>query len=157
MNSETVCLYDSAVDTLAHIKAVQGLMNQIILELQTRLRQHDSSKLESPEKGMFDEYTPKLRALTYGSDEYKQCLREMGKALEHHYQINRHHPEHFENGVNDMTLIDLLEMLVDWKAATKRHADGDIIKSLAINKKRFGLSEQLMKILENTVHSEGWQ
>jgi hypothetical protein len=60
---------------------------------------------------------------------------------------------HFHNGpegINGMTLIDLIEMLCDWKAAGLRHADGDIFRSIEINKERFGISEQLTQILENT-------
>lgn len=44
----------------------------------------------------------------------------------------------------------LVEMFFDWKAASERHADGDIFKSIEINKERFGLSEQLAEILKNT-------
>ena len=55
---------------------------------------HDRTKLETPEREMFGEMTHKLRGLTYGSPEYKQCLSEM-KALPHHYAHNRHHPEFF--------------------------------------------------------------
>lgn len=50
-----------------------------------------------------------------------------------------------------MNLFDLLEMLIDWVAACQHHNDGDINKSLEINKERFGISEQLLGILENTV------
>lgn len=53
--------------------------------------------------------------------------------------------------VNDMTLVDVLEMLVDWKAASERHTDGNIRKSIEVNTERFGLSPQLATILENTV------
>ena len=45
------------------------------------------------------------------------------------------------SGVNDMTLVDLVEMLADWKAATERHDDGDLAKSLEIQRERFGLSD----------------
>jgi hypothetical protein len=50
-----------------------------------------------------------------------------------------------------MNLIDLVEMLCDWYAASKRHNDGDIMKSIEINQKRFGFSDDLRQILENTV------
>jgi hypothetical protein len=50
-----------------------------------------------------------------------------------------------------MNLVDLLEMVCDWKAATLRHANGDIEKSLEINQKRFGYSDELKAILRNTV------
>jgi hypothetical protein len=104
----------------------------------------------------FDEFTPKLKTSTYGSDEYKAFLADMGDGLKHHYEANRHHPEHFSNGADDMTLADLIEMLADWKAATERHDDGDLAKSLEIQRERFGLSDQLAAILRNTAEHFGW-
>jgi hypothetical protein len=142
--------YDSKNDTLGHILNVSQYINIIISELTDRRLFHDVSKLKSPEKEIFDEYTPKLKQTTYGSDEYKQYLDEMKVALKHHYSENRHHPEHFENGINDMTLIDINEMFCDWMAATKRQNDGDILKSIEINQIRFGISDQLVNIFKNT-------
>jgi len=142
--------YDSTADTLTHIRNVQGKLNAVAIELTIRGEEHDESKLLPPEKAIFDEYTPKLKNSTYGSDEYKEFLSGMGEALKHHYENNRHHPEHFLNGINGMTLIDLIEMFCDWKCASERHADGDIYKSIEINSKRFNLDEQLKKILINT-------
>jgi hypothetical protein len=52
-----------------------------------------------------------------------------------------------------MNLFDILEMLIDWCAACKRHADGDINKSIEINTKRFNLSPQLVNIFKNTIPS----
>ena len=74
----------------------------------------------------------------------------MKPILDHHYKNNRHHPEYHKNGIDDMNLIDLVEMFCDWLAATKRHADGDIMKSIKHNKDRFKMNEQLVKIFENT-------
>jgi len=99
---------------------VQDNLLEFILFLGARARSHDASKLEAPEKEMYDEFTPRLRALTYGSDEYKECLKEMGAALKHHYENNSHHPEHFPDGINDMSLLDLIEMLADW---TQQYSD----------------------------------
>lgn len=134
-----------------HIYHINYFLMNIIHELLQRMKQHDISKLTSPELEIFTEYTPKLAASTYGSKEYQQFLKKMGVALEHHYEHNRHHPEHFENGVNDMSLVDIIEMLCDWKAATLRHDDGDINKSIEINRERFNMSEQLIRILKNTI------
>lgn len=53
--------------------------------------------------------------------------------------------------INDMNLLDLLEMMIDWKAASERHNDGNIRKSIEINGKRFEMSPQLIRIFENTV------
>ena len=143
--------YDSTKDTLSHKEKVKELMNKCIDDLVYRAENHDNSKLESPEKEYFDEYTPKLKDTTYGSDEYKKCLEGLKVALDHHYKTNSHHPEHYSNGIDGMTLVDLLELICDWKASSMRHADGDINKSIKINAERFGISEQLVNILENTV------
>ncbi len=71
----------------------------------------------------------------------------MGKGLEHHYGNNSHHPEFYENGIKGMNLIDLVEMLCDWKAATLRHINGDLLKSIEQNQKRFNYSDELKQIL----------
>lgn len=148
--------YDSFVDTKNHIGKVCGFISQFIVVLNKRSVEHDRSKLLLPEKPIFDEFTPKLKGSTYGSEEYKQLLAEMKIALDHHYKENRHHPEHFQNGINDMSLTDLIEMLCDWKAATMRHDNGDIFKSLEINTERFGISKQLCGVLLNTILQMGW-
>lgn len=144
--------YDSTSDTLLHIKRVNQLLTEAASELIRRANVHDNSKLESPEKELFDEFTPKLKGTTYDSEEYKKYLKELSIALEHHYENNSHHPEHYENGVNGFDLFDLIEMFFDWKAATERHADGDIMKSIEINEKRFGINEQICDIFRNTVN-----
>jgi hypothetical protein len=138
-------------ETEKHIRNVQKLMATVLVELEARARGHDKTKLESPEFETFVEFTPQLKCLTYWSKEYKQTLEKLWPALKHHYEVNRHHPDHFEHGVNDMTLIDILEMLADWKAATLRHTDGDIKRSIELNKSRFQLSPQLAQIMLNTL------
>ena len=138
------------VDTMKHIETVRRFILICIEELTNRAVEHDALKLTSPEVEIFTEYTPKLANTTYGSDEYKEYLKEMNVALKHHYENYRHHPEHFENGINDMTLIDILEMLCDWKAATLRHDAGDLLTSIEINAKRFGYDDQLKQIFINT-------
>ena len=148
--------YDSRVDTLMHSQRVGELMIALAKEILDRSHCHDRSKTESPEVEIFNEYTPKLKDLTYGSIEYKEALSAMGPALKHHYAENQHHPEHRPNGINGMTLVDLVEMLADWKAATERHADGALGRSLEINKKRFDISDQLALVLENTAIHFGW-
>ena len=148
--------YDSTADTLDHMRKVQRNLNGFLIELLVRSEIHDNSKLESPEKEIFDVVTPKLRSLTYGSDEYKAGIAELGEALAHHYAVNSHHPEHYANGVNGMSLLDVVEMFCDWKAASERHADGDFAKSLGINRKRFEISDQLAEVFENTRRELGW-
>lgn len=147
----TDILNESNAQTLAHIHRVQALLADVSRNLIGRAIRHDQSKLCEPEASVFAEYTSKLKEVTYGSDEYKSFLSSMKPALDHHYAYNRHHPEHWSGGIKDMSLLDLIEMIVDWKAATERHADGDIEKSITINKARFGYSDELEAIFRRTV------
>ncbi len=139
-------------ETQKHIKNVGKYMSIIIQELIQRIVSHDMSKIgDETERTVFIEYTPKLNESTYGSDEYKTFLKEMGKGLEHHYRNNNHHPEFYENGIKGMNLIDLVEMLCDWKAATLRHKNGDLHKSIEQNQKRFNYGDEIKQIFFNTI------
>lgn len=142
--------------TAAHIQRVGTLLVGCSAKLARRAVDHDASKWSPEEWPAFEDATPKLAGMTYGSDEYTAALASIQPALKHHYAANTHHPEHHANGVDDMTLLDLIEMLCDWKAATERHNDGSIVKSLEHNKGRFKIEPQLLRILENTARAEGW-
>ncbi len=142
--------YDSRPDTYEHIGRVRRYLGRAIVALLDRADGHDASKLVDPERETFDRVTPLLHGLSYGSAEYRAALESMGPALAHHYAANRHHPEFHAAGINGMTLIDLIEMLCDWRAATERHADGDLRRSLRQNQVRFGYSDELLGLLERT-------
>lgn len=148
--------YDSTKDTIEHIHRVQQLIAAVIVNLQQRSLRHDRSKLLEPEKSGFDKYTPLLRDSTYGSDEYKTFLAGLGESLKHHYANNSHHPEHYMDGIRGMTLLDIVEMFCDWKAATERHTDGSLDKSIGINKNRFQYDDVLECIFQNTRREMGW-
>ncbi len=143
--------HDSRSETLAHIREVQRNLGLVTSDLARRAMVHDQSKLESPEVEIFDEFTSKLKGTTYGSDQYKALLAAMKPALDHHYAHNSHHPEFHAQGIKGMSLLDILEMLCDWGAACKRHDDGSIRRSIEINQKRFGYSDELKQILLNTL------
>jgi hypothetical protein len=138
-------------ETLKHIKFVSGMLSSFAGELLARGIAHDLSKLESPEMGLFAEVTPLLSGMTFGSKEYKKTLEKIKPAIEHHTKNNSHHPEFYENGIDGMNLIDIVEMFCDWWMASKRHDDGDIYRSLEINKKRCNVSDQVISIFKNTI------
>ena len=138
------------VETQKHIEKVRKYIRFITDRLTTRGVNHDASKLESPEVEMFAEYGDNLYKLTYDSIEYQKNLEVLKSALDHHYAYNRHHPQHFPNGIEDMTLIDIVEMIADWKAASERQHDGNLLVSIEKNAKRFNIDDQLKKILINT-------
>ena len=143
-------------ETLKHIRKVGTLMVQIINRAFERALVHDDSKLREPELTLFNRYTPKLKLTDYGSEEYYDILKKMAPALKYHYTSNSHHPEHYEKGIKDMNLVDILEMLCDWMASSERHDTGDIYKSLEHNQTRFGYSDDVKAILWNTIKYMGW-
>lgn len=138
------------VDTIKHIEKVRYYIRMITDRLTTRGVNHDKTKLESPEVELFTEYTPRLASTQYGSEEYKESLAGLKPALDHHYANSRHHPEHFNKGIADMNLVDIVEMLCDWKAASERQRDGNLLKSIEQNAQRFGYDDQLKQIFLNT-------
>ena len=143
--------YDSTVDTKKHITLVQIITKKFTDSLLKQVANHDKCKLSGVEKETFDKATPRLKGLKYGSDEYTAQLKSMKPALDHHYASEKHHPEHFTNGIAGMCLVDLCEMIFDWSASTLRHDNGDILNSIDINAKRFNISDDLKSILRNTV------
>ena len=138
------------VDTIKHIEKVRYYIRIMTDKLTTRGVNHDRTKLESPEVELFTEYTPRLASTQYGSEEYKESLAGLKPALDHHYANSRHHPEHFNKGIADMNLVDIVEMLCDWKAASERQRDGNLLKSIEQKAQRFDYDDQLKQIFLNT-------
>lgn len=165
--------------TAAHIRRVGELMVNVAAQLSIRAIVHDAGKWSPDEWPAFEAATPQLAGLTYGSDEYKAALRSIGPAVKHHQTTNTHHPEFFgehvcvQCGADDrdtpctcggprsadlsgMDLLDLMEMLCDWKAAGERHDNGSMAKSLEHNRGRFKIEPQLLRVLTNTAQRQGW-
>ncbi len=139
------------LETIKHIHRVRHFLYLMIEELDKRARNHDQCKLESPEAEIFGEWTPELAKTEYDSPEYRAMLEKIKPAIDHHYAKSRHHPEHWPNGVDGMTLIDVVEYLCDCKAATERNKNGNIRTSIEKNAVRHNLSPQLAQIMQNTV------
>lgn len=138
-----------------HINRVQKYLADVIGQLALRSANHDRSKLSPEELGLvlgkpaFDKYE-------YMSKEERAALEAVKESLVHHYANNRHHPEHYEDGIYGMGLLSLLIMAVDWKAAGEMSANGSYQQSIEFNTERFGLTPELVKVLENTGRELGW-
>jgi len=140
-------------DLQKHKNAVMRYMTIAIRMLADSAKKHDASK-ESPEEAKF--YVDPVWQLnhdpkpTFGSTEYKKLTSQMGDGWKHHQQVNRHHPEHFENGVAGMTLMDLLEMVCDWCAAAERRGNDP---ALALDQMVKGnrISPELAQVIRNTI------
>lgn len=147
--------YDSGPETRKHIDRVAELLWQVRQNLTQRGLVHDASKLGGAEKPIFDLVVGDLKGLKYGSPEYKAGTARLGDALKHHYAKNSHHIQYHPNGVEDMTLLDLIEMLADWKAAGEREG-GTLTNSLEVNRSRYALPPLLWNILANTAYELQW-
>lgn len=146
----------SEQDTIDHIEKVDENLKAITRNLTQRRYAHDASKLEEPELSGFEALRVNLADIEYGSEAYYLALRSARDTIAHHYARNTHHPEHFPGGISGMSLLDIIEMLADWKAAGERTKNGNIAKSLEVNFGRFEIGEPLRSILINTVRELGW-
>lgn len=136
--------------TIEHINTVRRYLRFFTDKLTDRGEKHDMSKLADDELPYFAKHTERLAEIEYGSDEYKAELEALKPALEHHYSHNRHHPEYHKERISGMNLLDVTEMLCDWKASSERQKNGNLLKSIEINAERFNIDKQLMQILINT-------
>lgn len=137
--------------TLRHMKRVQDLLSDAAVHLLRRGQRHDLSKLDPAELGPLQtlrEYQEEHGQAAFGTPEYEQQRAMLGPMLQHHYENNSHHPEHYENGVDDMDLFDVVEMFFDWKAASER--GGEDAMNLTAAAERYGISPQLLNIMRNT-------
>lgn len=146
---------ESQTDTINHIAKVQSNLSKAIYNLNDRRTVHDRSKLEEPELSGYEGLTQALKGLTYGTPEHRAAFAPYKEIIQHHYASNRHHPEYWQMGVTDMSLLDIIEMLADWKAANDRNG-GDFGHSIQVSVSRFRISEQLHAILINTAKELGW-
>jgi hypothetical protein len=145
-------LEEAKLETQKHIILVRQFADILANTLVHRCEKHDASKLEQPELEGFSGYTKKLNGCSYGSTEEVAYREELKEIRKHHHAINRHHPEYHEIGVGGMNIIDLLEMFVDWKAASMRHAGySDFPEGVALNCERFNVSPQLARIFMNSL------
>ena len=144
--------YDSTQDTIRHIKNINMVMSKLLEDLEHRKVNHDHSKLESPEREGYNEFIPKLKTAKYGSAEYNNIRKEMmDTCLGHHYEVNRHHPEHFARGIKDFTIVDLVEYFSDTFAASML-SDTPYEKGLMVNADKHHLPPELVEIFKNTVN-----
>lgn len=112
-----------------------------------------------------------LDIVTDGCCKMAECLKKLGyekvnatgiwKCINLEHSNSSHWDLHFEgylieefgdiSYVSGMNLIDLIEMFCDWFAASTRHVGGNIGRSLEVNKKRFNVADDIIRVFENTI------
>lgn len=134
-----------------HKFVVLQFLNAMIQDLIKRGETHDNTKFTEDEFSDVVAAIDELKQFPYGSPEYDEVRKKWWHGFEKHYKKNRHHPEHFADGIEEMTLTDLMEMLCDWKAATLRSTHPtNIGNAIRIGTEKYNIPPVLVKILENT-------
>lgn len=148
--------FEVLTDVLMHIYEVAENLAQIRHDLELRGMAHDRTKLDDPEFSAFVQTRPKFKKADYGSQEYQKCVEIIRPAINHHYQNNRHHTAYHANGFDDMNLIDILEMLADWKAANRRNPNLSFVESLPIAFQKYHIPENMQKHIIATLKYLKW-
>lgn len=130
--------------TLSHIRRVEAELTLLAGRLIERAANHDTSKFSEDEFVGFFKINKIAREFGYGSPEYRQSIEDGKPTFDLHYGRNSHHPEHWPDGVNDMGLFDIIEMVIDWHVAWETYRRGPWSESVELQIKRFDLTpEQL--------------
>ena len=149
---ERVCRY------LTLLAEVTGYGEELI----ERARVHDASKFGPEERIPYVWLTEYHRLRRNGEPfEYPECVAERVKlAIHHHVTTNRHHPE-FHADPNDMSDVDLIEMVCDWTAMAQEFgqdggsargwADKTVGKRVAFNAKKRRFIYQVIEELDRQI------
>ena len=125
---------------LRHIMTVQALLRRFARQLLNRADNHDLSKLTPDELGGMIEIDSIADKFGLNSPEYMAALS--GTAIKLHRSRYSHHPEYHLNGVEDMNIFDLVEMVCDWKVANQLRGHPEWKKSVGMMAERFSLSSE---------------
>lgn len=142
---------DFLKSNIIHRYYVNFFLSKTVQAIMLRAALHDVSKYSDSE-------FPGFRAATYyvygpwGKENIPDAVKEkLQESIDLHHKNNDHHPEYFPYGIEDMDLIQLLELAVDWKAAMIRHGNVDIDENIRVGQKKFGYPDFFAKILKTTL------
>lgn len=141
---------DYVKDLVDHKRRVAAHMQHVANELFRRAAVHDNSKFSEEEYDAYESAFPGLQKYAYGTPEFKAELAKIQPAIEHHYAANDHHPEHFPDGIIGMNLIQVIEMVCDWIAASER-SQTSLYQGMELNRKRFQIDRQLIGVIAHTL------
>ena len=125
---EMIAFYELRTNEhIARVRKCQALLTGVTgygEELVERAKVHDASKFGPEELVPYIWLTEYHRCRRSGEPfEYAEGIAEQVKlAIEHHVTTNRHHPE-FHADPNDMSDVDLIEMVCDWTAMAQEFGE----------------------------------
>ena len=148
--------FEVLTDIIRHISEVSENLLAMKSDLEKRAIAHDRSKLEALEFDSFVRTRAQFKKANYGTKEYQECTDLIKPAIDHHHKNNRHHTTFHKNGFADMNLLDILEMLADWKAASRRSPSLTFKDSLPRAFNKYKIPENMQRHILNTLQYLGW-
>lgn len=143
-------------DIIKHRAEVQENISMICRRLEARGMAHDLSKFGEIEFDAFLSTRERFKKANYGTPEYDECVKAIQPAIDHHYAYNLHHTKHWPNGINNMSLIDIVEMVADWRAAERRSPDRTLKDTMEDAFKKYKIEGQLKQAIINTMEALRW-
>ena len=125
---------------IRHRDFVRRNIHILVSKLQERAIIHDVSKFQDDEFEGFIEADEMGLYKDYGKSDYHKKLKE-NKGIALHLSRNSHHPEFYPNGISDMSFLDIVEMVIDWKSASETYGN-DFMNSIDYSIKRFNVDEK---------------
>ena len=147
-------LCNMADDTITHKKLVldnchimaKYLFSKNKIELATQLLRrgcdHDNSKIEPEEFKRLSQILKSRKCFTDAKESLSETER---NAIKYHWEHNRHHPEYFENPSEEMTELDIIEMVCDWFARSLQYDTEFIPFVIERQANRFRFSDKKFK------------
>lgn len=134
----------------AYIKYSEKLCKALNIserELMCNVTIHDQSKY-------FEEEFEGYRQYFYPCSNEKKDEKIFNDAWEHHYNINKHHPEfwvnEYTNEPEDMPIIYIAEMLLDWEAMSMKFGD-NTYEYYMKNRDKKPFSDNTKKIIDSVI------
>lgn len=113
---------------------------------------HDNDKVESGYiRDTYDQYFPALKAIEFGTAEYKQFEQTHFKKAHKMHAQNRHHYYNPLNLNQDTDLFDFLEAIVDIRQSQRQYSDYDINKIMKTFKDKGVLDLNIEELAYNTL------
>lgn len=108
------------IDRVRRCLSVLAAVTEYADELNERAKVHDASKFSPEERIPYIWLTEFHRCRRSGEPfEYPGGMEDQVRAaIDHHMSTNRHHPD-FHADPNDMSDVDLIEMVCDWTAMSQ--------------------------------------
>lgn len=148
---------ETLLTMLRHQAVVAAYMRRVAHALLEAADIHDLSKFAPDEFPGFVYFSSIARMHAFGSPAYNKAMSDNNGVIELHYSRNSHHPEHHERGVKDMGLVDLVEMVADWQAASDVYGKTPFEDGLEILRERFELDPRhlyLIRLIRDAISAK---